>query len=207
MSDLKKRKTSAVPELADRASSKKLRDTDQKPAEASAEPVQFYSTRKDQRFGRLSNFDPSPITIKGRMYRNSESFFQSAKFALSDPAYARQVAEAKDNRTAKRMGGSRKHPIDSKWDQGRNLECMHTALHHKFSQWPDLKALLLSTGDRRLEEAAPRDGYWGTGSSAGGRHVGLNHLGSELGLVRKSLRDDVAPEACQRCQTYLALLP
>lgn len=61
---------------------------------------------------------------------------------------------------------------------------MQEVLLHKFRQHPDLRTMLLATGDARLIYADEEDAHWGEGAL--GR--GLNHLGRILEGVREELR-------------------
>lgn len=63
----------------------------------------------------------------------------------------------------------------------------------KFSQNPDLKNVLLATGDKIIVEASPSDRIWGIGfdaEHAEGRESewGANKLGEALMRVRKTLQ-------------------
>ena len=55
----------------------------------------------------------------------------------------------------------------------------------KFAQHPDIRAVLLSTGDERLVEHTSSDSYWGDG----GDGTGNNMLGKILMEIRERLRD------------------
>lgn len=66
----------------------------------------------------------------------------------------------------------------------------------KFTQNEDLKQLLLSTGERELVEASPRDRIWGVGfgeKNAGNcrERWGLNLLGKALMETRERIRREV----------------
>ena len=56
----------------------------------------------------------------------------------------------------------------------------------KFTQVDGLRQALLSTNDKELIEASPRDGYWGIGLSLGSHNLkdrdkwGSNNLGKIL---------------------------
>jgi ribA/ribD-fused uncharacterized protein len=63
---------------------------------------------------------------------------------------------------------------------------MSKALTAKFTQHPELKALLLGTGDARLVEHTENDSYWGDGGNGRGR----NMLGQLLMQLRTKLRED-----------------
>jgi hypothetical protein len=62
---------------------------------------------------------------------------------------------------------------------------MMTALKEKFSdRHPELRELLLKTGNAILQDASPRDNYWGIGSKG----MGQNKLGVMLMSLRDTLR-------------------
>jgi ribA/ribD-fused uncharacterized protein len=54
----------------------------------------------------------------------------------------------------------------------------------KFRAHDELKKLLLSTGNEKLVENAPKDAYWGCGRNGNGK----NMLGKILMETRKALR-------------------
>lgn len=62
-------------------------------------------------------------------------------------------------------------------------------LRAKFTQHPTLAEALLATGDQKLIEASPFDGYWGLGKDG----KGLNRLGKLLMTVRGELRSGALP--------------
>ena len=59
---------------------------------------------------------------------------------------------------------------------------MIIALRAKFTQHPELKQLLLSTGNKILIEHTSNDKYWGDGYG-----TGLNRLGQCLMIIRDEL--------------------
>jgi ribA/ribD-fused uncharacterized protein len=50
-------------------------------------------------------------------------------------------------------------------------DLMRQALLAKFTQHPDLCAMLLRTGDARIVEHAPGDSYWGDGGDGSGKNM------------------------------------
>jgi ribA/ribD-fused uncharacterized protein len=60
---------------------------------------------------------------------------------------------------------------------------MAEGLQAKFTQNPEVRALLLGTGNAMLIEKAPRDSYWGSGPNGCGR----NRMGRLLEKLRKEL--------------------
>ena len=64
-----------------------------------------------------------------------------------------------------------------------NIRIMEAGLYLKFTQHDVLKALLLSTGTRKLVEDSPRDDFWGIGKRGDGR----NELGKVLMRIRERI--------------------
>jgi ribA/ribD-fused uncharacterized protein len=61
---------------------------------------------------------------------------------------------------------------------------MLDALRAKFGQHPDLRKILLDTGDAAIVEHTPKDDYWADGGDGRGR----NRLGELLMTLRSELR-------------------
>lgn len=142
-------------------------------------PIRFYS--KIPEFKELSNMYASPFEMDGKTWPSVEHYFQAQKFP-SDPAYQEEIRKAKSGLKAKSLGQSQEHPIRPDWNTYR-LEAMEKAVRAKFTQNEALKKLLLSTGNRELQEASPTDPFWGVGKSGKGE----NHLGKILMKLRNSL--------------------
>jgi ribA/ribD-fused uncharacterized protein len=62
---------------------------------------------------------------------------------------------------------------------------MLNGLRHKIQQHPDVRALLLSTGDARLVENSPYDYIWGCGKDG----TGTNLLGFAWMQIRDEIKD------------------
>jgi ribA/ribD-fused uncharacterized protein len=142
--------------------------------------IRFY--KKTDPFWQFGNMAAAPFQADGKEWRTSEHYFQAQKFP-DNPEYQERIRLTPSSMIAKRLGVSRKVTLRPDWDSYR-LTAMKTALQHKFSQNPDLKALLLSTGDAQLVEGSPKDSFWGCG--ADGR--GQNWLGRLLMEVRSGLK-------------------
>jgi ribA/ribD-fused uncharacterized protein len=127
----------------------------------------------------LSNFFPSPITIKGKVYATVEHAFQAAK--LPDPAHQEMVRMACAPGYAKRLG--RSYPRRDDWDEIKDGVTLET-LRLKFQHHPALAQSLLMTGSARLVEGNTwGDRYWGVCDG-----VGKNRLGELLMQVREEIR-------------------
>jgi len=132
-------------------------------------------------YGFLSNFYHAPVTWEGLTYLNSEAAFQAAK-VLSDEERAAFLYL--DPARAKRMG--RRVTLRADWEQVK-VGIMEEIVRAKFTQNPELGALLAATGDAQLVEGNTwGDTYWGVDSRNG---KGSNHLGKILMKVRAELAE------------------
>eukprot|EP00741_Cyanophora_paradoxa_P008327 tig00001292_g8056.t1 len=117
-------------------------------------------------------------------WHTSEAYFQAQKFY----PHAREIAEsiATDPspsyafKAGRRTAENAQH-VRRDWQEVKEDVMMH-ALRAKFGQ-PELRALLLGTGDALLVEHTKRDAYWGDG----GDGSGANRLGHCLMAVRDEL--------------------
>lgn len=150
--------------------------------EAPADAIRFYSN--SETFKELSNFYPAKITIEGKTYPTVEHYFQAMKFP-NNPAFQDQILAQKTPAGAKKMGATKIIPLRPDWDEVRD-DVMAKALRAKFTQNEALKALLLSTETKKLEEASPTDAYWGTGKNGKGQN--------RLGALLMDLRGELAAE-------------
>ena len=144
----------------------------------SGEPIYFYS--RTGPFFELSNFAPFGFEADGKLWPTVEHYYQAHKFA--DTAFRERVRRTASAKEARALGQSRQAPIRPDWDTARQ-EVMLYALRLKFRR-AELRALLLSTGDRELIEASPYDHFWGAGKDGTGR----NRLGVLLMQVRSELQ-------------------
>lgn len=145
--------------------------------------IQFYSVRAE--YGEFSNFAPFPITLRGKIWPTPEHYFQAQKFAGTEHAEA--IRKTRSPMIAARMGRDRKKPLRRDWESVKD-DIMREAVRAKFTQYPELLMLLLSTGDARLVEHTTNDSYWGDGGDGSGK----NMLGQILMQVRDQLRRDNA---------------
>jgi N-glycosidase YbiA len=142
------------------------------------ETINFYSQKAD--YGCFSNFYSAPIKLKGNTWRTTEHFFQAQKFAGTK--YETHIRNLKSPNEAAREGRRRDLPLRKDWESAKD-NIMFEALRAKFQQHPDLKKILLETGDATLVEHTENDSYWGDG----GNGKGKNMLGRLLMKVREEL--------------------
>lgn len=141
--------------------------------------ILFYRTREP--YGEFSNFSPYPIKIRGKEWPTSEHYFQAQKFAGTE--YEERIRQTGSPMIAARMERSRAQPIRGDWDRVKD-DIMREGRHAKFNQHPNLRSLLLSTGEAEIIEHTSKDGYWGDGGGGSGR----NRLGELLMELRRKLR-------------------
>lgn len=136
-------------------------------------------------FRFLSNFWPAEVELGGLKFPTVEHAYQAAK--TLDIAQRRQIQSLLTPGQAKRMG--RAVTMRSDWESIK-LDIMIDLVWQKFSRHPELKALLLSTGNAALEEGnAWGDRFWGI--SPVGSGIGKNMLGKILMAVREQLHEEM----------------
>jgi len=140
--------------------------------------IRFYLPRDAH--GEFSNFAPYPIEIDSKIWPTSEHYFQSQKFAGT--VYEEQVRLAGSPMKAVSIGRDRNLPLRADWNEVR-VEVMRTAIKAKFSQYPELRAKLISTGNLTIVEHTTADTFWGDG----GNGHGQNMLGKILMEERSSI--------------------
>ena len=129
----------------------------------------------------LSNFHLCDVYYKDVKYSSSENAYQAAKLHNRKD---RIVLESLCPAGAKKYSKTyTKDMIRVDWVDVR-LDIMREILISKFTLNEDLKGLLISTGDKYLEETNNwRDIFWGVCDD-----IGQNNLGKILMNIRKELR-------------------
>ncbi|KAL2227879.1 UNVERIFIED_CONTAM: Riboflavin biosynthesis protein PYRR, chloroplastic [Sesamum indicum] len=172
------------------------------PFEASI--IFFYKTWDP--YGAFSNFSLHPIQLpdeNGNYYSwpSVEHYYQAHKFVgLGDPVAKNCLEEIKNSKSpeeAARIGRrmQRQHPdlVRPDWESVK-IDVMYRALKCKFSTYPNLTSMLLSTAGSVLVEASPHDLFWGGGREG----EGLNYLGRLLMQLRSEFLSDSAQNADDR---------
>ena len=139
----------------------------------------------------FSNFFPCVIKFGKHRFMCAEQVLQFMKAkTLAKPLAATKIYLSRDPRDMKQKGAELGTSDD--WE-GRQLDVMYECIKAKFEQNPDLKALLLETGDKELVEATP-DRLWGCGATLSSNALrkrdwpGQNKHGKILMVVREELR-------------------
>ena len=144
----------------------------------------WFNTYIHNGYELLSNFYMSPFELDGVKYRTNEHFYQSSKFANSDPTYAKVVNASKTPGGAKQLASETAHPIDPDWEKIK-LDVMMKGLRAKFAD-KKRRAVLIGTGDAILVESSYKDQFWGKHPISGGAN--------NLGILLMKLRDEIKNE-------------
>lgn len=140
--------------------------------------IKFWKTL--DKWGEFSNFYRFPVTINGKEWKSTEHYYQAMKFI--DPKIQQHIADQTIPRLAADEGRRTDFPLRADWETVKD-DVMRIALRAKFSN-PELRYLLLSTGDEKIVEDSPTDPYWGVGKDGSGK----NMLGILLMELREQLR-------------------
>lgn len=137
--------------------------------------------RFDGEYAFLSNYSASPFRIDYVLFPTMEHYFQANK-ADNQNDYL-HIANAPTPGEAKRLG--RKIQLRPDWEKIKD-NVMLTGLRKKFAD-PELRSLLLATGDEELVEGNYwGDTYWGVCNG-----VGQNKLGQLLMEIREEIKNNI----------------
>ncbi|XP_022746964.1 riboflavin biosynthesis protein PYRR, chloroplastic isoform X2 [Durio zibethinus] len=165
----------------------------------------FYKTWDP--YGAFSNFSPHPIQMPDEdgnyaTWSSVEHYYQANKFiGVSNPVAQDCIGKiklAKSPEEAARMGRliQRQHPnlVRSDWESVK-IDVMYRAVKCKFSIYPHLNSMLLSTAGSVLVEASPHDLFWGGGREG----EGLNYLGRLLMQLRSEFLGESSAASENNC--------
>jgi len=139
--------------------------------------IRFYIA--NQPFGWMSNFALYSVEMDGQIWSTSEHYYQAQK--TTDFVLQEEIRQTPCPGDSKRLGA--KLPIRPDWNEVKD-DVMRRVVKAKFEQHPDLKEMLLGTGDAVLIEHTENDRYWGDG----GNGKGKNMLGKILMEVREQCK-------------------
>ncbi|MBK8257197.1 MAG: NADAR family protein [Polyangiaceae bacterium] len=142
----------------------------------------------------LSQWYPAPFKAEGHTFPTAEHYMMYQKSVLfGDSETAAKILGAPSPAAAKDLGRSARGFDQAVWESQR-LPIVAAGNEAKFSQHPELLSFLLSTNNKVLVEASPRDRVWGIGMSETHEHAqnplewrGLNLLGFALMIARQRL--------------------
>lgn len=144
----------------------------------------------------LSQWFPCGFLVDDIYYNCAEQFMMAEKARLfHDENTLQKIMQAYDPMEQKKMGRRVQGYDDTQWKE----HCFDAVVRGnvaKFSQNEKLRDFLLSTGDKILVEASPKDNVWGIGLDEESpdavnpkRWPGTNLLGFTLMEVRDKIKD------------------
>ena len=131
----------------------------------------------------------TPMIVDNKSFSTSEHLYMYKKaMFFEDHVTAALIPKAKSPMAAKSLGRKVAHFNEEKWKKVRK-GVMYSVLLEKFSCNPELRSILIETGDAVLVEASPRDTTWGVGVGAAlatdpKNWKGINLLGYSLMKAR-----------------------
>ena len=144
--------------------------------------------------GFMSQWFPSPFRYGPTLFPTAEHFMMAMKAKLFDDFPAQMAIMSNSDPAAAKALGRRVKGFDPRiWDVVK-VATVFAGNWLKFTQHPDLRKELLSTGKAVLVEASPTDRIWGIGMAADDHRVRKPWLwrGSNLlGFVLMEVRDRI----------------
>lgn len=117
--------------------------------------------------GCFSQWWPCRFEVDGVEYNCAEQYMMAAKArTFGDGETLGRIMKATQPRQIKSLGRQVRGFDGKAWDAVK-FDAVVDGNMAKFSQNPELKSFLLSTGDAELVEASPVDRIWGVGLAEG----------------------------------------
>ena len=146
----------------------------------------------------LSQWYESKFEIDGVVYNSAEQYMMAQKAKLfGDTAIYKKILNANSPAHSKALGREVKGFDENIWALNR-FDIVVDGNLAKFTQNIKLKEYLISTKNRILVEASPKDNIWGVGLDENNPNIsnpekwkGLNLLGFALMKVRDILRNNL----------------
>ncbi|MFO5494776.1 MAG: NADAR family protein [Cuspidothrix sp.] len=144
----------------------------------------IYFYKVCQPYGCFSNFSPHGIEMEGIYWPTVEHYYQGQKFVgTTDASIIPLIHDAPTPEEAAALGRCPSRRLRPDWELVKT-QVMRVGVLQKFITHPDIREILLITGDEMLIENSPTDYFWGCGAN----HTGENHLGKILMSVRAEIR-------------------
>jgi ribA/ribD-fused uncharacterized protein len=151
--------------------------------------------------GPFSQWAIRPIMIEGVKYNCNEQYMMAEKARLfKDDFCLREIMKATDPAHQKAWGRKVQNFEKTAWDSIAR-EVVYRANYAKFTQHPEMKKLLMDTGDLVIVEASPVDKIWGIGLRETSPRAmdpkqwnGTNWLGEAIMRVRDDIRREDADQ-------------
>lgn len=181
--------------------------------QVSSNEIHFYRSN-EKPYGPLSNLYKCSVMFEGIIFPTSEHAYQAGK-ARKPEVRDWLLAAPSPALVAMAAHGLYVWDVHPDWSKTK-FDRMRGVLYAKFTQHPKLKELLLSTGDKRLVEAATVDNavnrLWGEVDGKGKNMLGVllmelrDKLRTEnMALASTQIQQPVATTQGQREQRYAAV--
>jgi ribA/ribD-fused uncharacterized protein len=141
----------------------------------------------------FSQWHPSTFVVGDITFKTAEQYMMYRKALLfDDQEAAAKVLKTTDPREQKKIGRSVKNFNSDSWTKICR-DVVFQGNKAKFDQNPNMKKVLLETGDKEIVEASPYDSIWGIGldenderANDKSKWLGTNWLGEVLMKLRDS---------------------
>jgi len=114
----------------------------------------------------LSCYYDSPFTVRGKLYKTVQHYYQSQKFIQEDMKSIREEIEnANTPFEAKKISKRSVRKVKDasywkEWRDERRMDVMRRGIKEKFGQHSDLKKKLIETEDKELIENETFNAFW-----------------------------------------------
>lgn len=129
--------------------------------------IKFLRTR--EKYGPFSNFSKHAIIVSEEEWSTTEAWYQAEKF--TDLLIREYIRTAPTPKEAKNRAYEYPDKVRPDWENVK-IGIMRDAVHYKITAHPEIKDLLLSTGDEELVEDNKKDQFWGIGNGTGQNWLG-----------------------------------
>ena len=164
-----------------------------------ADSTDIAFTKVRMAHGWLGNMAPFPIQADGRLWRTSEALFHARRFTDAEAIDA--IHGATSPMQAKLIAKAHASKMVIEPRSAADVDNMRSVLRLKIDQHPQLKAMLLDTHGRIIEDcsARPTAIFWGARRTSDGWE-GQNMLG----VLWMELRDQLRHELSDRTADLFA---
>jgi len=147
-----------------------------------------------EKYSPFSNFHQANITVDYTVYCSTEQYYHAKKAELfkDDNSYT-QIMASTDSVEIMKLGKQVEDFKPAEWAMACD-DVMYIGNMAKYTQIPELKAKLLSTGEKALVESSKHDKYWGSGIALNDKNalkkdlwVGENKMGMLLVKIRSEI--------------------
>eukprot|EP01125_Pyxidicula_operculata_P018933 TRINITY_DN6811_c0_g1_i1.p1 TRINITY_DN6811_c0_g1~~TRINITY_DN6811_c0_g1_i1.p1 ORF type:complete len:171 (+),score=23.98 TRINITY_DN6811_c0_g1_i1:36-548(+) len=153
--------------------------------------------RPNEKNGQFSQWWMSDFTVDGVVYCCAEQYMMAMKAALfGDDKMQQLIMKERNPKEHQKMGKRVSNFDNDVWNENKS-KIVFDASVAKFSQDPELREYILSTGEKTLVEASPSDTIWGIGlqwnhkdATNPSRWRGTNLLGKALMQARTHIREN-----------------